>query len=191
MSYGLIDELSVSSVLQLSSDMKQHIDRRFHMPSPIPAKDELFEVAAQVRFADAVIGAERPALEVGEDAMLDPRQDHVRRHFAADLGLVVVALEAAIGGEAVAEDRHAFRPLQAGQMRPFGQRFSKRKRAQAASSGNRSLKAGRDIGRSCFQRLVMRTNLEHPTGASSGGDATYWMTGFKGIRSFRNSQFPP
>jgi hypothetical protein len=37
--------------------------------SAIPAKDELFKIAAQVWRADAVIDAERPSLEVGEDAM--------------------------------------------------------------------------------------------------------------------------
>jgi hypothetical protein len=42
------------------------------MASPVPAKDELFEVAAQVRRADAVVGAECPALEIGEDPV-NPR----------------------------------------------------------------------------------------------------------------------
>lgn len=91
---------------QSNGDTEQHVERRFHMASAIPAEDELFEVAAQVWRADAVISAERPSLEVGEDAM-DPRQDHMRRHFADDLGLVVVALEAFVRREAVAEDRCA------------------------------------------------------------------------------------
>lgn len=71
------------------------------MAATIPAEDEFFEIALQVRFADAVICAERPAFKVGEDAV-DPWQDHMRRHFANDLGLVVVSLEAAIGREAIA-----------------------------------------------------------------------------------------
>ena len=76
------------------------------MASAVPAEDELFEVAAQVWLADAVVGAQRPSLEVGEDAM-DPRQDHMGRHLADDLGLVVEALEAFVCREAVAEDRCA------------------------------------------------------------------------------------
>lgn len=74
------------------------------MAAAVPAEDELFEIAPQVRCADAVIGAKRPSLEVGEDAM-DPWKDHMRRHLADDLRLVVIALEAAIGREAVTEDR--------------------------------------------------------------------------------------
>ena len=103
----LIDKLAIAGMRQSGGDAKQHVERRFHVTASIPAKDELFEVAAQVRRADAVIGAERPSLEIGEDAM-DPRQDHMRRHLADDLGLVVVALEAFVYGEAVAEDGSAF-----------------------------------------------------------------------------------
>ncbi len=40
----------------------------------------------------------------------------------------------------------AFAPWHFGQMKPFGHRFSKRWRAQAASSGNRAAKAVRDMG---------------------------------------------
>jgi hypothetical protein len=55
------------------------------------------------------------------------------------------------------ESFHAFTPLQGGQTKPPGQRFSNRYLAQAASFGNRCAKAARDIGRSCFQRPGMRT----------------------------------
>ena len=78
---------------QAGCDFEQHVERRLHVTSTVPAEDELFEIAAQVRRADAVVGSERPSLEVGEDAMY-PWQDDVRRHFADDLGLMVVALEA-------------------------------------------------------------------------------------------------
>ena len=66
------------------------------MASPVPPVDEFFEISPQVWRSDAVIGAERPSLEIGEDAM-NPWQDNMRRHFANHLGMVVVAFEAAIG----------------------------------------------------------------------------------------------
>jgi len=71
--------------------------------------------------------------------------------------------------------------LQAGQTKPFGQRFSKRWAAQAASSGNRLLKAVRDIGRSYFRRLPMRTKKERADRRSSGESATYRAAGTNGI----------
>ncbi len=48
-----------------------------------------------MRFADAVVGSERPSFEVGEDAM-DPRQHDMRRHRADDLWTMCEAGEAAI-----------------------------------------------------------------------------------------------
>ncbi len=57
----------------------------------------------EVRLSNAVIGSERPSLEIGEDAM-DPRHHDVRRHFSDDLRLVVIAFQAFVGREAVTED---------------------------------------------------------------------------------------
>lgn len=56
-----------------------------------------------MRLADAVIGAERPALEIGEDAM-DPRHHDVSRHLTDDLRLVIIALQALIGRKPITED---------------------------------------------------------------------------------------
>ncbi len=103
---GLIDELPISSMWQSGSDVDQRVERQFHVAAAVPAKDELVEVAAQVRLADAVVGAERPALEIGEDSV-DPWQHDMRRHRADDRGLVVIAFEAFVGREAVAENRGA------------------------------------------------------------------------------------
>ena len=64
---------------QAGGDAEQRVERRSHMPAPIPAKDEFLEIATQVRLADAVVGAERPGFEIGEDAV-DPRQDDMRSY---------------------------------------------------------------------------------------------------------------
>ena len=64
--------------------------------------------------------------------------------------------------------------------KPLGQRRSKRRRAQVPSSGNRLMKAVRDIGRSVFQRLGIRTNIEHSLGLSSW-DAHY-LWGYRSQR---------
>ena len=60
--------------------------------------------------------------------------------------------------KALVSNVHAFVAWHFGQTKPLGQRFSNRCRAQAASSGNRDAKAVRDMGRSFFQRLNIRTN---------------------------------
>ena len=43
------------------------------MASPVPPVDEFFEISPQVWRSDAVIGAERPSLEIGEDAWIQGR----------------------------------------------------------------------------------------------------------------------
>lgn len=88
---------------QSCGDIDQHVERRFHVASAIPAKDEFFEIASQVRLSHAVVGAERPSLEICEHAM-NPRQEDMCRHRAYDFGAMGEACEAAIAGEAVAEE---------------------------------------------------------------------------------------
>ena len=102
----MIDELPISGVRKAGGDTKKHIKRRFHVASSIPAEHKLFEIAAEMGFSDAMIGAERPSLEISEDAV-DPRQHDVRRHFSDDFWLVIVSLEVLVSGESVAEDRRA------------------------------------------------------------------------------------
>ena len=65
-------------------DAEQCVERRFHVSSAIPSKDEFVEISAQVERADAMIGSERPALEIGEDAM-DPHQTATRPSPASNL----------------------------------------------------------------------------------------------------------
>ena len=44
--YRLINKLPVFCMRQVSGDIEEHVERRFHMAAPVPAEDELFEVAA-------------------------------------------------------------------------------------------------------------------------------------------------
>ena len=53
----------------------------------VEAEDELVEVGLEVFATQAVIDAERPDLEVGEDAV-DPGQDDMGGHLADDMGIV-------------------------------------------------------------------------------------------------------
>ena len=49
------------------------------MAASVPAVDEFVEVAAQMRRAEPMVGAERPCLEISKDPV-DPRQDDVGGH---------------------------------------------------------------------------------------------------------------
>ena len=63
----------------------------------IESEDELVEVGLQVFAAQAVIDAQRPCLEVGEDAM-DPGQNEMGGHGSDDMGLVGDVRRAEIAG---------------------------------------------------------------------------------------------
>lgn len=77
------------------------------MATPVPAIDELIEVAAHVRLADAVIRVERPSFEVGEYVM-DPQQHDMRGHRADDCGAMGEVGETAVAaGEPVTQGRRA------------------------------------------------------------------------------------
>src|SRR5512147_1954640 len=66
----------------------------------VEARGEFVEIGLQVFATQAVIDAECPAFEVGEDAMR-PRQDEVGGHRADDVRLVGDAGGAGIAGPAV------------------------------------------------------------------------------------------
>src|SRR3954466_3995995 len=55
--------------------------------APVEAEDELVEVGLEVFAAQAVIDAERPALEIGEDAV-GPGQHDMGGHAADDMRIV-------------------------------------------------------------------------------------------------------
>jgi hypothetical protein len=63
----------------------------------VEAEDELIEVGLKVLAAQAMIDAECPDLEVGENAVR-PRQDDVGRHLADDVGIMVQAGSAGVTG---------------------------------------------------------------------------------------------
>src|SRR5438105_10983471 len=66
----------------------------------VEAEDELIEIGLKVLAAQAVIDAERPDLEVGEDAV-HPRQDDVGRHLADHMGIMMDAGDASITGQSI------------------------------------------------------------------------------------------
>src|SRR3954451_11777481 len=68
--------------------------------APVEAEDELVEVGLQVFAPQAVIDAERPALEVGEDAV-GPGQHDMSSHAADDMRIVADAGSAGVPGPAI------------------------------------------------------------------------------------------
>lgn len=69
----------------------------------IESEHELVEVGLQVFAAQAVIDAQRPCLEVGEDAM-DAGQNEMGGHGSDDMGLVGDVRRAEIGCEPIGFD---------------------------------------------------------------------------------------
>jgi hypothetical protein len=78
------------------------LQKRLIPLAPVALWIEFVEVSAQILPADAIVGGERPPLEVREGAV-DPGQQHVRRHRADNLGLVLVFPAAPVGGQTVAD----------------------------------------------------------------------------------------
>src|ERR1051325_8639472 len=68
----------------------------------VEAEDELIEVGLEVFATQAVIDAERPALEVGEDAV-GPGQHDMGGHAADDMRVVRDAGDTGIPGPAVCQ----------------------------------------------------------------------------------------
>ena len=68
--------------------------------APVEAEDELVEVGLQVLASETVVDAQRPGLEVGEDAM-NPGQDDMGGHVSNDVGVVCDAGRAGVAGPAV------------------------------------------------------------------------------------------
>src|SRR3954451_19096150 len=68
--------------------------------APIEAEDELVEVGLEVFATQAVIDAERPALEIGEDAV-GPGQHDMSGQTADDMRLVRDAGSTGVPGPAI------------------------------------------------------------------------------------------
>src|SRR6266567_5511438 len=66
----------------------------------VEAEDELVEVGLEVLAAQAVVDAQGPDLEVGEDPV-HPGQDDVGGHFADDMGIVADVGRPGIAGPSV------------------------------------------------------------------------------------------
>jgi len=105
---ALVDEVAVGSLGQAHRQPGKRVEGGSGVPPPVPAEDEFVEIALQVGFAQAVEGAQTPALQVGEHPV-HPGQQDMGGHAADHLATVLVFLEAEIGRQPVADDRGAGR----------------------------------------------------------------------------------
>ena len=71
-------------------DAKQGAEGGVTCSAAVEAEDELVEIGLEVLAAQAVIDAQGPDFEVGEDAV-HPRQDDMGGHAADDMGIVADA----------------------------------------------------------------------------------------------------
>src|SRR5215212_12201303 len=81
-------------------DAKERAEGGVSCAAPVEAEDELVEVGLEVFAAQAMIDAERPALEVGEDAV-GPGQHDMSGHAADDMRIVRDAGSTRVPGPAV------------------------------------------------------------------------------------------
>ena len=68
--------------------------------APVEAEDELVEIGLKMFAAQAMVDAQGPDLEVGEDAM-DPGQNDMGGHRTNDMGIMDKACGAGIAGPSV------------------------------------------------------------------------------------------
>ena len=80
-----------------SGDAEQGAEGGMAGAAAVEAEDEFVEIGLEMRAAQAVIDAQSPDLEVGEDPV-HPGQYDMRRHLADDMGVVADAGSAGIGG---------------------------------------------------------------------------------------------
>jgi hypothetical protein len=81
-------------------DAEKGSERRMPGAPAIEAEDEFIEVGLQVRATQAVVDAQGPNFEVGEDPV-DPGQDNVSGHLADDMGIMAEAGGAGISGPTI------------------------------------------------------------------------------------------
>ena len=94
------DQHLVGNGLGSRSDSEEEFEGGMAGAAAVEAEDELVEVGLQVLVAQAVVDAERPCLEVGEDAV-DPRQHDMGGHGADDMGVVPDPRRPGVGAPAV------------------------------------------------------------------------------------------
>ena len=79
------------------ADAEQGSEGGMASAAAVETEHKLIEVGLNMPAAQAVIDAERPDFEVGEDAV-HPRQDDMGRHLADDMGIVLDAGSAGVTG---------------------------------------------------------------------------------------------
>ena len=101
----------------------------------VVTEDEFVQVGIDVLAAEAMVGAETPPLQKGEDPM-DPFQRYVSRHVADHAGIVAIVGEARIGRVAVRHQRRAWRDVRLDECVDV-LRFVARDRRETATAGHR------------------------------------------------------
>ena len=95
------DQRFVGRWLDCDTDAEDGAGGSVAGPAPAEAEDELVdEVALHVLASEAEVDAQRPGLEVGEDAM-NPGQDDMCGHVSGDVRIVCDVGRAGISGPAV------------------------------------------------------------------------------------------
>ena len=78
-------------------DAEKRSEGGMPIAAPVEAEDELVEIGLKVFAAQAVVDAQGPDLEVGEDPV-NPREHDVGSHLADDMGIMSDAGGAGIPG---------------------------------------------------------------------------------------------
>ena len=81
-------------------DAEEGSERGVPGAAAVKAEDELVEIGLKMFAAQAVVDAQGPDLEIGEDAM-DPGQDDMGGHRTDDLGIMDEACSAGITGPSI------------------------------------------------------------------------------------------
>ena len=82
------------------ADAEQGSEGGMASAAAVETEHKLIEVGLNMPAAQAVIDAERPDFEVGEDAV-HPRQNDVGRHLTDHMGIMMDAGDASITGQSI------------------------------------------------------------------------------------------
>ena len=136
------DDVAIGFWRAVRGEPEHRFERDVPVKAAVVAKDELIEIGVDMLAPQAVICAQRPALQQREGAVA-PGQDDVGRHVPDNARIVpVVAREARIGGVAVGDQRRAKLHIGAHErLDRFGRVVGDHGQAQPARTGVEILRA--------------------------------------------------
>jgi len=114
---------------------KYGLEGHMAIKAPVVAEDELIQIRIDVLAAEAVVRAEAPPFQKGEDPM-DPFERDVARHVADDAGIVAVVGQPLVGRMAVRHQCRARRDVRLDESVDM-LRLVARDRGQPDSAGHR------------------------------------------------------